>query len=486
MSTLSRPTDLRPRRRGTLGPRAWRSELTWIVLVALPAAVVLGYLITVSLRAAVSLVLVVMVAGLYQHDRRMGVAALFGFWCLVPELRRGLDVFLGYAGSDPLSVAPFVATAVLAGLELYRTPLPPTVRRVLLTASLGFLIGFPLGIFHPKSGLYATVAYLAGLSAAVLGFRESTRLTENTLRRILIVGVPLIALYAVVAQRALSLPSWEQSWLNAVTFNSIGADSSGHVRLFGTLNAPGTLAPLLGVALLTYITVRTPRGRMRYLALAAAVILAVALELTFVRSSWLALPVAAIAHMIASRGASTRLVLTVAGFVAALTLALAPVSPTARDVVNRASTFSSLSNDTSANARSSTLSSSLPTAVRAPIGHGLGTAGQPSQLNTAQADLAIPDDGYLALMYQVGPVGFMLVIGALIFMMHAAWTVARGPTEARELGALLFSSLVFMAVVLTSGDAFYGLGGLTLWYLGGNALALRYGRPRAAQRRALS
>jgi hypothetical protein len=452
-------------------------DLRWLGLVILPAAVVLAWLLTTSLRAAIALVIVLLVVGLHQHNRRLGLWGLFAFWCLAPELRRALDLLTGFSGSDPLSVAPFVATGILAAIEFYRVKLAARARRIFLIGGIGFLVGLPLGLLHPKSGLYALVAYLAGLAALVLGVNDAPTLRRSTLRQILIFGVPLIAVYAIVAQRILHLPSWEQAWLNNVSFSSIGADSSGHVRVFGPLNAPGTLAPLLGLSLLAYITVKPRSSLTRNVAVASALALAVALELTFVRSSWLALPVAALAHVFASRGRSARLVFGVAAVIVAGTLALSPVSPTARDVVNRASTFGSLSGDTSATARSATLSGTLPTAIRAPLGHGLGTAGQPSQLNTAQADLPVPDDGYLSLMYQVGPAGFLLVITALALMVKAAWESARSDGPERDMGALLFAMLVFMLVVLASGDAFYGLGGLTLWFIGGQALALGQSSP---------
>jgi hypothetical protein len=383
-----------------------------------------------------------------------------------------VDLATGYAGSDPLSLAPFLATGLVAGIEAFRTRLPLQIRRTLVLAAAGFTVGLPLGIFHPRSGLYAFVAYLAGVAAAVLGFNEKPTLQQSTLRRILIYGVPLIALYAVVMQRFMPVPHWEQAWLDAIDFNSIGADSQGHLRLFGTLNSPGTLAPLLGLAILAYITFHPHTTRTRNLALASVVVLAVALDLTFVRSAWLALAVGAVAHVIASRGRSATIVFGVAAFVVAATLALAPVNPTARDVLTRATTFGSLSSDTSVTDRKATLSSTLPRALPAPIGHGLGTAGQPSQLNTAQSDLAVPDDGYLALLYQIGPIGWLLVMSAIAVMVRAAWRVARAPGPGQEMGALVFAMLVFMLVILTSGDAFYGLGGLALWFIGGQALAL--------------
>jgi O-antigen ligase len=475
VSTFSRPDGFSLRRpTGRLDDmgRRPRGDLTWLALFSLPAAVVLAWLITISLRAAISFVIVALVVGLHEHDRRWGICALFAFLFLAPELRRVLDLLTGYAASDPLSVAPFLATGLLGVIELYRVKLPAHVRRVLLVAAAGICVGLPFGLLHARSGIFAFVAYLCGLAAAVLGYNDGTALRASTLRRILLFGVVPIAVYAIVLQRLRPLPHWERAWLDVVSFNSIGADSQGHPRLFGTLNAPGTLAPLLGLALLAFLTVRPRSSRTRNLALLGGFVLAVALDLTFVRSSWLALPVAALAYVFATRGRSARLVFSIAAFIVVGTLLLAPVNPTARDVVTRASTFGNLSNDTSVADRSATLGATFPRALQAPLGHGLGTAGQPSQLNSSNSDLAVPDNGYLSLMYQVGPIGFLLVMAAIALMVRAAWTAARAGGPDQDMAALLFSMLVFLLVVLVSGDAFYGLGGLTLWFIGGQALAL--------------
>ena len=57
------------------------------------------------------------------------------------------------------------------------------------------------------------------------------------------------------------------------------------MRVFASLNSPGTLAPLLALSLLCYLTV----VQHRPLAIAGATVLVVALSLTFVRSAWVAL-----------------------------------------------------------------------------------------------------------------------------------------------------------------------------------------------------
>jgi hypothetical protein len=466
---------LRAASRPALGGR--HGDLAWILVVGGAAALVLGWALTLSLQAASAFVVVVVVVAVHQYNRQWGIVAVFAVWFLAPGLRRLLGLETGYVDSDPLSLAPFLATGAVAALELVRVHVPTSIRRTLLVAAGGFAIGLPVGLVAgPRSAVYAFVAYLAGVSGAVLGAGERVSLGDSTLRRVLLFGMPPIAAYAIL-QHVSALPAWDQAWLDATDFSSIGIEDGADVRVFASLNSPGTLAPLLGLALLCCLTVH----RARTLAVAGAVLLAVALSLTFVRSAWVALIVAGLAHVIASRGHSARLILGSGAVLVAATLALAPVSSTAHDVVERFQSIADFRGDTSSNERRATLGGTLPVAAGAPFGHGLGSAGEASKL-TGDSFLRAPDNGYLSLIYQVGPIGFLLVMGALALILRAAWTGARTPGPGQELRLLLFAMLVFLLVILTSGDAFYGVTGVILWFIAGQVLAYDF-RRRAARGR---
>ena len=462
--------------RGRPSPGGWGGDLLWPLGVGLPAALLLAWILTVSVQAAAALVLVLLVVGLHQHNRRWGIAAMFAVWFLAPGLRRVLGLLTGYVDTDPLSVAPFVATAAIAGLELVQIKLPSRAGRILLLAGAGIALGLPAGLLlAPRAAIYAFGAYLAALAAAVLGFNErGTSLESSTLRRVLLVGLPPVAAYAI-AQRALPLPDWDQAWLDATDFSSIGASRDDEVRVFASLNSPGALAPLLAMSLLCYLTVRP---RHVWLAVAGATLLSVALALTLVRSAWLSLIVAALAHVIASRGSSARLVLGAAAVVTAVTLALSPVSATARDVIDRFETIASPGDDRSVTDRTDTLETSLPEAAGRPFGHGLGTAGEPSKL-TGGEQLRTPDNGYLALIHQVGPVGFLLLIFAAGYMLLAAWKGARERPPGQELRLLLFAIMVFTVVQMSAGDQLYGSNAVIFWFSGGQVLAYEYFHRRA-------
>ena len=153
------------RLRGGSGPRAaaGSGELWWALGVGGATALALAFALTLSIQAACALVLVLVVIALYWHNRQWGITALFAFWFLAPMIRRWLGLKTGYIGNDPLSLAPFLATAALAGFELMRVHVPREIRRVLLLAAAGFAIGLPIGLVNgPRAALYAFVAYLTG------------------------------------------------------------------------------------------------------------------------------------------------------------------------------------------------------------------------------------------------------------------------------------------------------------------------------------
>ena len=455
------------------GPRLsfLRGDLWFTLIAGGGAAILVAGALMVSVQTATAFTLVALVIALHQYNRQWGIIAVFAFWFVAPGLRRVLGLMTGYLESDPLSLAPFLATSAIAGLELLRFHVPTVIRRILLAVAGAFAIGLPLGLVAgPSSGIYAFVAYLAAVSAAVLGVGERTVARDSTLRKVLLYGMPVVASYAIY-QHIDGLPNWDQSWLEATQFGSIGIEGGEAVRVFSTMNSPGTLASLLGLSLLMFLTVH----RLRWPAALALVIICVASSLTFVRSAWLGLIVAGLAHVIASRGASARVVFGTVVVIVLTAVALSPVSTTAHNVVDRFKTVKELGQDTSATERQATFSDTLPIAARAPIGHGLGSAGEATKLK-GESLLRAPDNGYLALMYQVGPVGFLLVVAALGYILIAAWNGARARAPGQDLRLVLFAMFVFLLVTLAAGDEFYGSHGVVLWFIAGQVLAYDFRR----------
>jgi O-antigen ligase len=458
---------------GALGAR--RSDLL-ATLAAAAAACALAAATTVSPQLALLLAVVGLVYGLHAADRRAAVVAMWVVWFVTPGIRRILGEN-GYLAADPLSVAPIAVTALVAALEWTSRPQPREVRRVLLLVAGGLLVGIPTGLASPAAALYALGAYLAGAAAFVIGFNERSSTRDAAWTRALLVGGPLLGAYGI-AQYALPLPSWDAAWLDSIDVVPFYAPEPGEVRVFASLNAPGVLGPVLALGLLWYLA----RPRFGPGSVLAMAVMAVALSLTYLRSAWVALIAAVVAFLLLSRG---RRLPRVAALVAAcvlVPLALSPVNPTAASVVERFGTLRELEDDTSANERVATPTQLIPQALARPLGAGLGTAGEASRLAPAQP-LRAPDNAYLSLLFQTGPIGFLLVFAgvgaALALAVRRTWRRAREPLADR---ALVLSAFVFVLVAMFTGDHLYGVIGVAFWYLLGLA-ARPVEEPAAPQRR---
>jgi O-antigen ligase len=332
-------------------------------------------------------------------------------------------------------------------------------------ATAGWVLGIPNGLHAMQSAAFALVAYVGAVTAFAIGYQERPRkLQDLTLYRVLMFAVPAVAVYGLM-QYFFVTPGWDKQWLTTVDFVTANGPQAGHPRVFSLLNSPGTCAAVLGLALVCYLITR----RVTLASVTAALLVVACLSVTFVRSTWFAVVVAMLAFVLASRGTALKRVGPLVAVVVLAFSVLSGANGTAGAVVDRVSTFGSLSSDTSANARLDTPAALVPIAIYAPLGEGLGQAGESARLGASPL-LRNSDNGYLALIYQTGPMGFVLVLGAALVAFSSSVRMAfrRG---ARRGDLLVFTLLTFEFIDLLSGDALYGLLGVIFWYLLGVAVS---------------
>lgn len=437
-------------------------------------AVVGGAFAVRSLQAAVALALLFLLAAIYSRSRRAGLISLWTLWLLAPALRRMLALAVETPSADPLALLPFIATAGIALIELRRTNMSRPARIAISLATLGFLIGAPAGLAaDPLAFGFGLTAYLAGVSALVLGWGDRREGGQLSLVKVLTIVLPPLAAYGVL-QYLIPLTSWDSHWVETVDLASIGAPQEGHIRIFSTLNSPGTLGLVLAVAIVLGLGLRR-RGSVTLL---ATLPLIAALALTFVRSAWLALVLGVLVYAASVRGRTAgRLVAVIAICLAALIVA-GGSNPTTRAFTQRVTSFGDLGQDESAKDRLKFTQELLPAATSRPIGAGVGQAGLAARLEEGndQESLTTTDNGYLALLYQVGPFGFLLVSIAMGMSVVAAVRAlgdGDGDEERRIESASILAALVVLLVAQAGGDMLYGISGAIFWYLAGVAFATR-------------
>lgn len=442
------------------GLRVPTAGVPWWSLVVVTSALT-ALLTMISLQLGCTLALVVLSLGLYARDRTAGLVALWMIWLLAPFMRRVLFLIEPIETAEPLALAPFVVTAAIAALEWRRGAVSRRVKRLLLLVAAGYAIGIPTGLVAPQSAAFALFAYLTAAGCVLIGYRDGGESGRNALQTVLLTVTPFLALYAF-RQYFLPLPEWDFVWLETSGINSAGSSEEGRVRVWGTLNSPGTFAAVLGLAGVAYAAL----PRFSPASFAGALAILGALALTFVRSSWLALAVAILAIVLVSRGASIKRV----AVVAATMLVLAPVAlggSTGAAVGDRFDTLGNLGSDESAQARLLTSAYLVPNAVQLPLGVGLGQAGEATRLNGG-GGFRYTDNGYLSLLFQVGPFGFVLVMAAFIQGPRSAWRNAWKARQATDV--LTVGALTFLVIAMLAGDTLFGVTGMVFWYISGLAM----------------
>src|SRR5215213_5635959 len=220
-------------------------------------ALIAGAMAVKQPQIAVAGVLLVLLFAVRNESRTAGLTLLWIYWLLMPFIRRVIDLLSSAPGADPLSLLPFIATVLLAVMELRENRLSRRARTVLMAGTVAILAGVPIGLtVDPAATMFAAIAYMAGLSAFVLGWGDHVRpRSGSTLEQALRVALVPMALYGI-AQYFYPLTSWDDNWVTVSELASIEAPQEGHVRVFSTLNSPFTFAITVAVGLMFGVAMR--------------------------------------------------------------------------------------------------------------------------------------------------------------------------------------------------------------------------------------
>jgi hypothetical protein len=447
-----------------------RSNLAFALWLLLAAFLIAGAVASEQWQGVLTFVLVVASGALYLRHPVPSLAILIGLWSFSPFLRRVIDyASLEFGGSGMLSLAPFLATA-LVGLLATIAVRPP--RYLVVAAALvlaGIVVGVPQGMSSPLSVVFGVFAYGSAVLALFIGYAEE-RCGRRSLEMLLMVALVPLTAYGLWQYFATRLPAWDNAWVVTSGIKSVGSKENGNLSVFSMLNSPATFAAILVVFLVGAVVA----GRVTPVRVVLGGAALACLALTNIRTSWISLGVALILVVLLSGGRALGRVLLLAAIGGALFVALGGTGATDQ-IVSRANTFGDVKGDSSVSARIDQVKVFGPRAVQAPLGHGLGSVGQAARAREGFAPF--DDNGLLMLMYQVGPLGFLLVMGPMLWLLLRSLR-ARGPTERTERLPLV-APVVATLVILLGADALYGITAFVAWYCLG-ALAARWDMTRAA------
>ena len=396
----------------------------------------------------------------------IGTVSLFALWTFSPFLRRLLDVVDPTSvGPDVLSLTPFMATGSVALLALMRYRPPRAINLFVGMVIAGFAIGIPMGFSAPFALVFGVFAYMSAILGIYIGYANGRDATF-TLEQLLLPMVLLASIYGIWQGLISHLPVWDQTWLLKSKFGSVGSKELGTFRVFSVLNSPYTYASLVA----TYLAMLFVSRRVSLLRLVTLVVAIIGIFLTQSRGAWVSVVGGLVIITFFTGGRALPRLAGMALVLVGMYVALGS-SPAGQAVVQRASSISNGTNDKSGSDRKQAILTLGPQALSKPLGAGLGSVGAASDLNP-NPPASLVDNGYLIMLYQVGPIGFLLVGFGILGMI---WIVLRGTTveSRRPLLPLLAPIGVFIPLSLFS-ETLYGITGFILFYALGEALGRRH------------
>ncbi len=404
-------------------------------------------------------------------------------WIITPWVRRIVDYQSGWVHPSTILLAPYLVT--LVSLATVIKHLPRLLRQDSLPFALtffavthGFLMGLISSLFGTGNKLYvlvkiirsfntsstATVTYtltdaligtLDWVTPVIIGchlflnWHYYPQYRQN-IQRVFFWTITIAGIYGVV--QYLIAPQWDRYWLeNAI---ELGADSFGSpeplgIRIFSTMNSPGSFARFMTAGLLLLFT---GKGNLRWLSAPFAYL---AFLLSLVRSAWggwfLGL-------LIFSSSVKPRLQVRLLIMIVVITLCALPlttIEPFSDVIQDRLQTFTNIQEDGSLEARSETYGQVLNIALLELFGNGFGLPGMDSSL----LDIFIAMGWIGALPYIMGL--FLIVFKLISF---------RDPLADPFFSASKAISLSLIAG-FTFGNPFTAVEGVLIWFFLGIAFA---------------
>ena len=224
---------------------------------------------------------------LYKRNESYFLSFTLWICMLAPLLRRLVDYRTSYQLQSLILLAPLLLT-LLPAIHLRRrlARVAPVIRTGTFLTLGGVIFGAGVGMIkHPGIEVISSTLMWLGpimlcVFAASIEDREELR---RVLRSTFICGVLLMSAYGIY--QFVVAPPWDTYWLHEVNIGSL-SPSFGHpqpygIRVWSTMNSPGSFALFLSAALIWLATLDgffpAMANMMGYLTL----------SLTLVRSAWM-------------------------------------------------------------------------------------------------------------------------------------------------------------------------------------------------------
>lgn len=472
-SGTSRPGALTSAPRGFAAWRPGRDSAILLALFAMPVALgSVGFAPVAKLAypAAVA----ILAFWLARRDAAAFIALVLWTIILSPGLRHFIDWYAGFSQSNPMMLAPYlavfaagptIALHLMAGRRY-----AGSAAILLLTVISGLAMPILTGAL--QTSLLEAVKWAAPVCLAVFIWAnaDAVRPMRESAHKVFALALPAVAAYGIVQFVAI-LP-WDAYFMQEAPITSIGSPEPFLVRVFATMNSPGSLAAMLATGTLLLLP------RVRGLGWLAIVLTLAVLMLTSQRAAMGAFVVAFVLLVAINRDRLARaglVKLAVLSLIAgAILLSLPSVS---QRVLGTFSSVGQLEDDASAQQRLEQYEN-LPGLLDEQLyGRGLGWSTNAFYIN--KGDRVALDGGLIDIFVSLGVVGGLLYLAGLAALVAQGLRIAVSDADAQPKAEL--AAVVFGLSQLPFGGQHTSEHGLFLYLALGLLLARRSHGPAASE-----
>jgi hypothetical protein len=204
------------------------------------------------IRPAIAFVAVIFLVGVASRSPLLGLLSLFVWLVALGMTRRLVSELVPITHTDPLLlVEPLLLTLLaLAAAKAGAFRGLTTLTKGVLVLSLLAL----LAAVNPAGGITANVGGLLFIFVPMLGFWIGRQYLDDAgLRALLklVAGLAIVAAIYGLLQTLSGFPSWDQKWINDVTYAALNVN--GVIRPFGMFSSSAEYGTVLGLGIVIWL-----------------------------------------------------------------------------------------------------------------------------------------------------------------------------------------------------------------------------------------
>jgi hypothetical protein len=292
-------------------------------------------------------------------------------WFLSPFIRRVVDYQSGYTDPSPILLAPYLVSFIT--IMTFWKQLSTIVEQKSFPFILplyGLLYGFIVGLFN-HSLVVVSIEFLRWSTPVFFGFHLFTNWKKypaykDIFESTFIWGVFITGAYGIF--QYLIAPDWDTLWQINTDMTSIGNPEPLNIRVWSTMNSPGSFASFMAAGLLFLFcsksNIRFPAMTVGYLAFL----------LSLARSAWGSWFIGLLILSFSFKGKQKIYLICTILFIILTVIVFINIDSFSDRITERLSTFFYLDQDHSANVRQQTYQDLLNQALFSVVGLGLGVS----------------------------------------------------------------------------------------------------------------